>query len=90
MPLLALAVGRAAAVDETRQVALGACINYEPGGQLHHVEVGLPGQLGLAHAPIALLRGDNFACSSAKQLLNSRKAWLQFVAREQGIACFGV
>ena len=50
MPLLRLAVGSAAAVDEACNVAFCTSINDEPRRQLHHVEVGLPCLLCNLHA----------------------------------------
>ena len=62
MPLLRLAVGSAAAVDEAGDVALAACINDEARRQLHHVEMWLPCLLGSLHALLAHSISDHLPC----------------------------
>ena len=63
MPLLRLAVGSAAAVDEAGDVALVPRINDETRAELHHVEVGLPSLLGRLHAPLALHITHHLPCA---------------------------
>ena len=64
MPLLRLAVGGAAAVDEARHIAFVPGVNDKAWAELHHVEVGLPGLLGHLHAPLTLHVAHHFPCSS--------------------------
>lgn len=68
VPLLRLAVGTTAAVDEARHIALGAGINDEAGGQLHHVEVGLPRLLGNLHALLAHTISDHLPCRTVPNM----------------------
>ncbi len=62
MPLLRLAVGGTAAVDEARHIAFVPGVNDEAWAELHHVEVGFPRLLGHLHAPLTLHIAHHFPC----------------------------
>lgn len=63
MPLLRLAVGSTAAVDEAGHIALVPGIDDEAWAELHHVEVGLPSLFGHLHAPLTLHIAHHLPCT---------------------------